>query len=200
MKDRLTLLILGLCISIEVFGVQVSESMEGIGLGSSLFILKDEESKFESTHILAGDHRDRFVPSATDSPNFGISNSTVWLKFDLNNPSSTSRDVVIEYAYPMVDSILFFVRFGDEVIERQQQGDRYIGERPFMHRNPAFPVVVRPGTTTVYFQMKTTGSLSAPLRVWTLKEFNKRAVRSSMLYSFGVGICLVMVFYNLFMV
>jgi PAS domain S-box-containing protein len=141
----------------------------------------------------------RMVPQTTDSPSFGYSRGSLWLRFRAQNPSPAPINMYLEYNYPIIDSVELFVPEG-RGFRRIEAGDsRPFAERPIEYRSPVFPITQRNGITDYYLRVRSQGSLTVPLIAWFPGEFERMKADEMILLGIYYGIMLGLALYHLFL-
>ena len=106
---------------------------------------------------------------------------------------------MLEVSYPPLDDIQLYVPRTDGSVEERRTGDRMpFGSREVLYRNYLFQRSDAPGLTEYFVRVRTTGSLSVPMRAWSAQRFLEHlSVEDPLLWIF-YGLMLVMAVYNLF--
>jgi diguanylate cyclase (GGDEF)-like protein len=101
--------------------------------------------------------------------NLGLSTEPVWVRFNLQRTAGVAPEVLLEVAYPLLDTLDIHVLREGRVIATHALGDtRAASARPIFHRNFVVPVPVSDSTpTSVYLRAQTVGTLALPLHLWT---------------------------------
>lgn len=144
-------------------------------------------------------HATGFTELDDKVPNFGITKSSYWLKFDIRNDTK-EPGVFLQVAYPSLDLLVLYHVKNDSLTSVDSTGEwQPIAARKYQHQNFIFDLDLPPGQQrTYYLHVKSTEQILMPISVGsyeaTFNEINMRDILSA-LY---VGIILVMILYNLF--
>ena len=65
----------------------------------NILVFEDKENKYKFDSLSAS----LFKPSDTSTPNFGFTNSGVWVKLALTNETNIPQNLVLEFSEPQVD-------------------------------------------------------------------------------------------------
>src|SRR3954464_3046730 len=173
------------------------------GFNSSVIItkgisfLEDKESKMDFNQVLRSG---AFTPITTDVPNFGISNSSFWLKITVRNESDLEF-YRLQVSQPGLDEIDFYhpLENGDFTILKGGEV-LHFNAREFFDPNYIFRVrIPHHSTSEFYIRLKSWDNLKVPITIGTQEAvFESNKVRD---FVFGIfaGIMVVMFLYNGFL-
>lgn len=135
-------------------------------------------------------------PLKTSSPNFGYTRDTAWFRFDV--PTNPKIDL-LEVAYSQLDYVTFYLIEDGEVINTVATGDRFpFSQRPILNRHFLFPFDPSiNGNREILLEVRTGGTLQAPLSLWNTKEFFEHASVEEQLHAVYYGILITVIFFNL---
>lgn len=129
---------------------------------------------------------------------FGYWKPFVWVKFDLVNPEERMNDYVLELESPWVDSVTLVWKENGVVVTKQFDGSATFASRELQHRNPTYQVRLGPlETRTIYANIKNSGILNAPFRIWKINSFFDRIERDYVANGVYFGIIFALLLYNL---
>ena len=167
---------------------------------SFYFTDKNKNLKFEQ--ISSEEFQDQFAPITKKTPNFGPVASSVWIRFEVESRLPESPYLEIDnsaldtIAYYLVDKHNILVHHsvsGNHQLERSSSD--FVGGNALidMHLDDAQPY-------TCYLKIATTSStLTAPLRIASLKNFYRMKHNSSVWQGLYFGLILFMFVYNIFL-
>jgi len=187
--------------SSELVSFQLPDSFSYVSLGSYIQVLEDEDSEFEYDDIVGSHNQLSFKKPNAAVPSYGYTNSTYWFALNIENPSSRSRSLILEIAYPPLDDVQAFFTANTDRIEFQQAGDSisFIG-RTVQHHAPAFAIEMAAfQSTRVLLRVQTSSSLQVPVNLWTSEAFDQKQNWEVLLWGVYFGALLVMFAYNLFL-
>ncbi len=164
-------------------------------IGSSLLILEDADGKLlpEQAAVSAD-----YVVSKDETPNFGNTNSTFWIKLNIVN-SSPNSNMILELGVPMWDTCNLY-KVSDRVTLLQSVNASYLfGDRRVKHHNPVFPLNVPKSKDVSYLiKLKTNEQFIVPLILYDQITFLEASLIRELISGIHIGVLLVMMFYNLF--
>ncbi|NRA68324.1 MAG: Hpt domain-containing protein [Pseudobacteriovorax sp.] len=132
--------------------------------------------------------------------NLGFSEHPFWLKYSLQNQTTSNLTKYLEVSYAALDEVDFFVFQNGELTSQSEQGDqRAFDNRPLNSRTFLHSVEIPANSQTVVLvRIKATTSLTAPSYLWSPKAYAKNENKiSGWLLAFA-GCALIMAAYNLF--
>ncbi len=134
---------------------------------------------------------------------FGFTKSAYWFRFEVDNPSSEPRNMMLVLRTAWLDRISVYVPEGarnDKPGYREiQLGDRFpFAER--QHPNPQFLVdlQVQPGKQTYYVRIRSSQALLSPIELWDAQAFHNNDRLLLGYFGMFYGVVLVMLLYNAF--
>lgn len=164
-------------------------------LGPHLEIYEDVQGRATLTEVRALEASQWFTRPEERRPSFGFSASSYWARFTIQNPATVDRDLLLEFAYPMLDHIEVYAPDGTV----QRGGDLLpFRERAQEHRNVTFPLRIPGGTAAQYYvRLSTDSAVILPLRLWSPEDFRAHLEREYRFFTMFYSIILVMFVFNL---
>lgn len=175
--------------------VVITKSTERVLAGKELFTLQpNKEIGFKE--VL---HSSDFVPSTVTVPNFGLSKSSIWLKFSISNQSSDNH-LVLHIAYPELDKVELFSPGKNGDYEHISSGkDVFFNTRKYKSPDYLFDLNVPVNTTKIFFlKIRGDKQIFLPIYVSRPTAQFQQSSKENMLSGIYIGIVLIMLFYNLF--
>ncbi len=131
--------------------------------------------------------------------NRGYSNSVWWLRLRLHNGGSQTAERYLDLSYAVLDYVDVFVYSGGELVSSWQLGDLYpYHERPVDNRFFVVPLHWEPGQTLdVYYRIKTSSAVQAPLTLWQREAFVSSENNSNIAQGLYYGAMAVIAVYNM---
>lgn len=141
-----------------------------------------------------------FQPLNHQIPNFGISTSTYWLRFTLQNETKDSA-VYVRIANPLLNTVNFYFADSTGQIRDFKNGDDYsITHKLFKNQSFIFSVPLKSGTQkTVYLQVRNNEQITVPVYAGTEESIVSNLNRDDLIFGIYLGVILIMFFYNLFL-
>lgn len=161
-----------------------------------VYFLEDSRYDLSVDDVKAKTHEWQAVES--NEPNFGFTESAVWLKVDLSKLDTSSGTWLMELAYPLMDRIELYLpsKVG---YTAQLTGDRFVfSEREVKQPNFAFKLTSDYDLTQpVFMRVSSRDSVIAPIRVWEQNAFFKNNERRTYLFGAYYGSIISIVLYSL---
>ncbi|TGM53246.1 adenylate cyclase [Leptospira adleri] len=184
-----------LFLSLPIFGERIPLENDQVRLGLYSQILEDPDS----TQTIDSVQELPFQNSDQESPSFGFTKSSYWLKFTLSNPEDSAKEKMIEITFPLIDEIVFYEPSADGFKKTEVGIAKPFGERPVKSHTFVFPIRVTPGESTYYFRFKNDDSMQMPLILWEPAAFYKNIRDIQYINGIYFGILIAMAVYNLFL-
>ncbi len=134
----------------------------------------------------------------TEIPNFGFSESSYWIRFQLENRTRHAQRLFIHVDYALLDSVQLFKVKESQIAETFSVGDL----EPFQSRIVQHPTFIIPQylaaeeIAEIYLRIESTSSLRVPVTVWKSEEFLMESRNHFMIFGLFIGILVVMSLYN----
>jgi len=189
-----------LWIPIQVFAAPPVILEEGKGkypLGLHLDILEDKEGKLTIEQVKSKEFENKWIQNKIEIPNFGITQSVYWVKFNIENLVG-SKDVVLELGISDYDSVIVFFEKNNE-IQVQKFGDLLpFYERSIKHR--FFIVKLSLGQkNTIFIRYQTLNGMVLPVTLWEFQDFSAKDHEDQIYWGIYFGAILVIACYNFFL-
>lgn len=144
---------------------------------------------------------DRWQRVEDDDAGFGLEPGAIWLRFDMVASSRSARDLVLEVAYPVLDSVSVFLLENGRLIRQMRSGDHLpFHERPIAFRNFALPFSLNSTEpVTAYIRIETEGIAMLPVTLWSGEAFADYRQHSGLVHGVFYGGLLALLLYNAFL-
>lgn len=177
----------------------ITEQTHEVNLGFHIDLLEDPDGKFSIIDVTSEPEINHFKPSSKQTPGFGFTGSSYWLKIRFVNTLAIETQHFIEIGYPLLDHIDFYTptSSGFSIIKT---GDYY----PFSHRQIKFrnfilPIKIQPNTEkTFYIRCQTTSSMNLPLLLLSAPALSERIGKEQSLLGLYYGLLITMLIFSLF--
>ena len=180
--------------------VSLAEIQDRRSLGRSLEILEDPGGQWSIVDVASADFDSRFVPSHTETPNFGWTSSVYWVRFQTRSGASAESVWFLELNWPVVDSIRLYVPTADGFVEKHAGETVPFAEWDLAYRNPTFSISPgRRATRTFYARLAGDDTMVIPLTLWTADAFESKRVAENLLFGFYFGVLAILAAYHLFL-
>lgn len=140
-----------------------------------------------------------FERVASDVPNFGVTESTIWLKGKIKN--LTACEALFEIENQSLDTVEFYLFDENELLAHSFAGQQVpVSEWEVQNPVLGFPFAV-PNNSELqfYFKVKSKKQIIVPITVRSMESFYNRRLESHIKTGLYFGIILVMILYNLFL-
>ncbi len=134
------------------------------------------------------------------SPNFGFTDDAYWFRFQIVNLEKHPLSRFIELAVPFINDVKLYHYKDGMLVKHYSLGNQQpFAQRPIRHRNFVIPVHLAPGPNAIYMRLRSNGTIEAPLRIWDPEQFYAASSDESLAQGAVIGILLIMIAYNLFL-
>jgi len=207
-------ILLNVCFSCAVFAqtaihsrapINIDVYDEGtINLGSKLEYFEDIDGELSLAEVRRLE-KHSWMPSDSETPNFGYTDSSYWFRFRLNNKvpccGEQTENKIIAIQYALLDHIEFYEIVDGYITRSTVTGDTYpFSQRPLRHRDFLFPINLKfDKPIDVYFRVSTQGSTQFPISIWDAKEFSFADQDEQVVKVLYYGMILALVLYNFFL-
>ncbi len=179
----------------------ITSELESVGLTPHLALLEDPENKLSFEQVSSPQFNKQFKSTGGESPNFGFTTSTWWVRVTLVNPYSKAMDVIFRQDYPLIDYLDFWSQKADGNWEEISTGDLVkFDQRPIDHRVFLFPhELPADSSQTFYFRFQTQGSMNIGLFVHSPLDLMNMIGEEYLALGIYYGGFIVLMVYNLIM-
>lgn len=140
-----------------------------------------------------------FTRVKSEVPNFGFTQSTYWLRINMRNIDAGQSEWLLENQFALIDYYDAHLIYPNRPIVSYQSGDmRPFAQRGIKHRNIIFAVHLAAGESVeVYLRAASSGSVQAPLVLWSATEFATKNHDEQFILGIYYGTLVAMFLYNL---
>jgi diguanylate cyclase (GGDEF)-like protein len=177
---------------------------ESINLGPKLEYLEDPKNELSLEDVRKLD-KHAWVPNDSETPNFGYTDSSYWLRFRLNNRTACcgvdQENKIIAVKYALLDHIEYYEIIDGQISLSTVTGDIYpFSQRPIRHRDFLFPISLKfDKPVDIYFRVSTQGATQFPVSIWDASKYSFADQDEQILKALYYGMILALVLYNLFL-
>lgn len=175
--------------------IEYKQDSEVISISPSLSIYEDKNGALEINDII----NKNFLKSDQNVPNLGISNSTLWIHFEIKNSSLTNQ-LLLNLALPSLDYVeLFYLDSTNNYCSILIKETLPINNRKYKDPDYLFDLDI-PVNQTKSFYLKTASNegIQLPIYIGSKNEILNKIKIKDILSGIYFGIMLVMILYNLF--
>ena len=212
------LLVTLLTIPIHANALEINSHQQKYKLGPHLQYLIDERSEYTIEQIQSNALENLFIQNKIDTPYFGYSRATFWIRFELtqasNEPLSfhksekstvaknTVSNWLLELQYPAFsDAVLFQPSPSNpEKLEKTTLGiSSEHAQWGIKVSPPLYELKLKHNNPTVYYlRLRSYQSIQIPLVLWSQKKYIEVIALEKSLWGIFYGILLFAIGYNLF--
>ena len=142
-------------------------------LGYEVLIFEDPTNKLKIDDVIKKEFEPKYISSKEKIPNFGISNSTFWVRVDLENKNHPSNQWMLSFEQVWVDYLDLYKKSKDgwDIIKT---GDRRVfSSREINNRNFVFNINFK-DKETIYLKVKSNDGISIPLKLYSPIAFTEQ--------------------------
>lgn len=196
---RLFGLVLTLFLSITTHAAPVDASKYLHGpIGRHALFMKEADRRLELSDVIEACSAGKFSASTSPVLNFSIASKPVWIRFDVNNPGSTSISKRLSIETSWLDKIDVYFLKGTKQLKHYQLGDSLpFSARPIESLFFVLDHQYEPGLTSIYLRVETPDPTLVPIYLRSTEAMH--ATELSERYSYGItyGAILALLLYNL---
>ncbi|WAC09290.1 sensor histidine kinase [Dyadobacter pollutisoli] len=193
-KNFLTFLLL--LISVTTNAGQVIFDGTDITIGKNVEIFEDSLGTRTISEVIS---KAKFDKSYEDTPNFGLSKSTFWIKFEITNKTA-DNNVFLELAYPRIQSCYLFTKENNKFTEESISWNDPFTKRSVKHQNIVFKLNIHQNQTREYYlKIKGNEQIVLPLIVRSEMGFFQFTFTNEIISGIHMGVLIVMMLYNFFL-
>ncbi len=165
-----------------------------IRVGKYLNTLEDTSGKLTINDV---DKLNTFIPSTNDIPNFGITKSTYWAKFSINNNTDV-EDFILEFEKITAQELVLYYKThptdSNYVIQNSNNNSKKYSGQLFLFDFK----VPKKESVTLYVKFKTNWGATFPIKISTRDRILHQLFNDELIKGIYLGILFIMVFYNMF--
>ena len=171
-------------------------------LGHYLQILEDPASNLTIQEVSSPSFSDKFKISSVETPAFGYSSSTYWVRFRLKNESHLNENWLLELGFSNMQYVDLYLPSpdGEGFTDKQTGVLRPFNTRDIENHHIVFNIPLPENDVqTVYMRFQSGASMTLPLTVWSQKAFIQSTSLDLLLMGIFYGVFLIMLVFNLFL-
>ncbi|MCG8314945.1 MAG: ATP-binding protein [Pseudomonadales bacterium] len=159
--------------------------------------------EMDSKDFVAAQHHiapNLWQPLPDNKVKLGFDAQQVWLKLKLEQQVSKNTPLLLHLDYGFLDQVEMWQVSHGKLVKHYKTGDTLpFNQRPIRHRHFAFPIDSTSEPSQIFLLVKSSGSLSFGLNIWSNHAFfyadQDHLLKSGLIY----GVFIIMAFYNLFL-
>ncbi|MEO6284209.1 MAG: 7TM diverse intracellular signaling domain-containing protein [Dyadobacter sp.] len=192
-KNFLTFLLL--LVTFTAHASEVTFTGTDVTIGKNVEVYEDTLGTSTISEVMASA---KFVKSYEDTPNFGLSKSTFWIKFKIRNKTN-DNNVFLELAYPRIESCYLYTKEKNKVLEESISWNDPFKKRSVKHQNIVFKLNIPQNQFREYYlKIKGNEQIVVPLIVRSEMGFFQFTFTNEIISGIHMGVLMVMMLYNFF--
>jgi signal transduction histidine kinase len=175
--------------------ITITQSNENISIGNNISFLEDASNQLSFEEVA---HSKNFKAVESDVPNFGISNSSFWLKTIIKNESDKTS-FLLQVSQPGLDEVDIYYNYNNKLIHYQSGEYLPFNYRQFFDANYIFDYKIEQDSTKeIFIKVKARDNVQVPIFIGTTDRIFESNKIKDTLAGIYIGLMLVMLIYNLF--
>ena len=182
--------------------VLLTDEQDAYPLGMHLEILEDPGGTLTIEDVSSPSYDSKFVPNQTQVPVFGFTDSTYWVRINLQNETSTSSNWFLDVLYSNLHYVDLYTPAPDkEGFSVKQTGSaRSPTTRDLRYPRVIFTLLAPPQSQeTIYMRFQSGTSMTLNLKLWSQQEFFNYSILEQITFGLFFGVLIGLLFYNLFL-
>lgn len=166
---------------------------------ASIFLAGDDDFDLNEVRTSV---QSQFVPLTSLKENVGFSNENYWLRFEIENATSTPVEYFLETGRPITDVVDLYLVDEQGNVQQQHSGDKMpFAQKSVKHRKSIFDIELEPNQRLqAYIHMKSDGEVVMfPLDLYNKDQFFNLTYKEQVFYGFFYGIlilaCIIYLFF-----
>ena len=177
----------------------LNDDQDKYPLGLQLEILEDPGGDLTIEDITSPEYESQFIPSQEEVPNTGITESAIWVRFNVQNDSLTNNNWLLEVAFPNIHFVDLYTPLveGEGYSVTQTGNARPPENRDILHPNFVFSMEIPTQVMqTNYMRFKSDTSTVLPILLWKPDAFIVESQKFQVLDILIVGALIGLLIYT----
>jgi two-component system NtrC family sensor kinase len=164
-------------------------------IDQNIYLFEDPSNQLEIDEIV----NQSFTKLEQTIPSLGFSESTLWLRFDLENHSIDSN-LLMMIQQPTLDLVCLYQKTEKGFQEVQCQGEFFpFHQRPFNSPRYIFSLNIPSGSYgELYLKIKCIDQIQVPIVIGNEQSIMESDADNGLIFGIYIGIVIIMMLYNLF--
>jgi two-component system, sensor histidine kinase LadS len=188
------------CFSFASDIIVINDDLNIKKIGSKVYYYFDSDKSLTYSEIIGESFQNQFIRSDKDVLFFDYQNSTVWLKFTIQNKAESENRFFLIIDYPLLYKIRLFVPTY-EGIDTLYSGDGYpFHKRSIKHTSNIFELFLLPDSIQTYYcSIESDGDvITLPISISSPQYLYEKSETRPLFLGFFYGILALVVLLNLF--
>ena len=190
------LLAIAIGVALPAHALIVDDNVGKYNLKKDAQVFVDQSKSVTAQEIISSPEKFKFESIASDKSEigFGFSNAVYWIKLPLSRTDAAPTEWILEIPYLGLDKISFYAPGEKEVVSGALAS---MESRQFEYRFYSFPIELTNRTQNYYLRVESNYSITVPLKLYSLPEFNKELISDTLIQALYYGGLLSLLCYNL---
>ena len=182
--------------------LRLVEGQEAYTLGSHLQVLNDPTRRLSIEEVASPPQDEQFLPSRSLVPNYGFTDSAVWVRFRVLNTVPSLTDWRLQLRFPRIQEVTLYQPSPDasgaqSFIVKQAGSLLPMSQWEIRHRLPTFNLVLPVNSEqTFYLRFASRTMMRLPLMLWSPKALIDHSQSENLGWGLFFGLMLMMFSYN----
>ncbi len=170
-------------------------------LGLHLDYLEDTTNELTINDVAGLAYANKFTPSQSERLNLGLTDSTYWLRFQLDNQTTKDTRWLLEQQQSLFSSMTLYTPSVTDggFVETISGNIHPFTIRDIPHRNTAFELLVEANTTQILYIRANASVMQLPLVIWSSTQFMLKSQVEYLWLGLFLGGLFIIAMYNLFL-
>jgi serine phosphatase RsbU (regulator of sigma subunit) len=169
-----------------------------INLNLPIEVFVDTHASLPPKHVMADDFNN-WRTFAGQAPNFGLTQSAIWLKFGLRNQSNQPLKRILEIKHNLLDKIDLYYDTTGKLVHVKSGRDR-VPNAELSALGFVFKIELpKQESKTFFIRLRSTDGIQVPISLWQEDAFIRENHKMLIIECLYFGIVLMMCIYNLFL-
>lgn len=178
--------------------LHLNENQSEYLIGRHLEYLEDPGKSLTIEQVSSPAYSAKFQPSQVNILNFGLKDSSYWVRFTVFNDARPKQEWLLELARPSMNTVSFYTPQPEGSFSNIVTGYVHgFSTRELPYENFVFRLEVPSGQQQTYYLHLQDMALSLPLRIWANQAYLIHAQRSNIKSSLLFGALLALLIYHL---
>lgn len=189
---------------ISELSLALPNSLDNIISKQASIAIKNVEYVLENNRLyeyerVLGLDSSRWQSSPQYPLNLGVISSGAWIRFNLKNVESQSKEYLLEVSNPGLHNVSIYVQSPNRPVKAWQLGNSLpFLDRPVISRNFAIPIILeKKQSVQVYLRAESNVGVLVPLQLHTVEHFWQSVIAENMRQGLYFGILLMFIVFNL---
>lgn len=168
---------------------------DDITIGKEVAVFDDSSSSMPLSDVI---NSAKFKPSREDAPNFGLSNSTFWIKLTLKNETN-DENIFLELGYPRIEYCTLYTLSDGRFLPETISWNNPFNKRRVKFQNIVFNLKIPENEKrTFYLKIHGNEQIVMPLTLRNENGFLQFTFINEAISGIHIGVLFVMFLFNLF--